>query len=90
MSEAAGAPAPEEEETNSLPTIFDPATCTRKGLCPIPVSGLGNDRQSLEGRRHSHSIYFEQHGSGPEKIVFIMGYVHSTYAHLSIIKEIEI
>ena len=54
-----------------LRTIFDPATCTRKGLCP--VTKIRHQQEPLE----SHSLYFEQHGSGPEKVVFIMGYVLS-------------
>lgn len=50
-----------------LNTIFDPVTCTRKGLCP--VTKLRHQEEPLE----SHSLYFELHGSGPEKIVCIMG-----------------
>lgn len=50
----------------NLPTVFDRSTCTRKGLCPVT-----NIRK--QGTFESHSLYFEQHGSGPEKIVFIMG-----------------
>ncbi len=51
-------------------TIFNPTTCTRKGLCPVTeINHQGGD--PLE----SHSLYYEVHGSGPEKVVFIMGYV---------------
>jgi len=50
-----------------LPTIFDPASLVRKGLCPVTNIRHGGD--PLE----SHSLYFEQHGTGKEKIVFIMG-----------------
>ena len=51
------------------PTIFDPATCTRKGLCPVTqIRKQGGDPFE------SHSLYYEIHGSGPEKVVFIMGY----------------
>ena len=53
---------------DSLNTIFDPETCIRKGLCPV-TSIRGQSGDPLE----SHSLYFEQHGSGPEKLVFIMG-----------------
>lgn len=52
----------------SAPTIFDPATCVRKGLCP--VSQIRNKGDPFE----SHSLYYEQHGSGPEKVLFIMGF----------------
>jgi len=51
----------------SIPTVFDPATCTQRGLCP--VTNIKQEGGPLE----SHSLYFEQHGKGPEKIVFIMG-----------------
>ncbi|KAI9441700.1 Alpha/Beta hydrolase protein [Lactarius indigo] len=48
-------------------SIHDPATCTRKGLCPVMKSrGLGLPLES-------HSLYFEQHGTGPVKVVFIAG-----------------
>lgn len=57
-------------EGNTLSTIFDPSTCTRKGLCPVTVF-----RKQGENPLESHSLYFEQHGFGPEKIVFIMGCV---------------
>ncbi|CCM03864.1 uncharacterized protein FIBRA_06014 [Fibroporia radiculosa] len=56
-----------EVDVSALPTIFDPLTCTRKGLCPVTV--IRNEAGPLE----SHSLYFEQHGSGPEKMLFIMG-----------------
>lgn len=64
-----GATTPDvkEEVLEGLRTIFDPATCTRKGLCP--VTKIRHQQEPLE----SHSLYFEQHGSGPEKVVFIMG-----------------
>ncbi|KAI0933150.1 hypothetical protein AcV7_004707 [Taiwanofungus camphoratus] len=54
-------------DVQTIPTIFDPTTCTRKGLCP--VTSIRNQGDLLE----SHSLYFEQHGTGPEKMVLIMG-----------------
>ena len=54
-----------------LPTIFDPVSLVKKGLCP--VTRIRYDRDLLE----SHSLYYEQHGTGAEKIVFIMGCAHS-------------
>jgi hypothetical protein len=50
-----------------LPTMFDPVSLVKKGLCP--VTEIRYDGNPLE----SHSLYYEQHGTGPEKIVFIMG-----------------
>ena len=60
-------PAAPSSDYQPPPTIFDPATCVRKGLCP--VTQIRNKGDPFE----SHSLYFEIHGSGPEKIVFIMG-----------------
>lgn len=59
--------------TMSLSTIFDPATVTRKGLCPVTEI---RNQSTIE----SHSLYFEQHGTGPEKILFIMGYVTAVFS----------
>ncbi|KAJ7286044.1 alpha/beta-hydrolase [Mycena rebaudengoi] len=61
----------------SLPSIFDTTTLTRKGLCP--VTQIRNQVDALE----SHSLYFEIHGTGPEKIVFIMGLNSSSFAWLT-------
>lgn len=36
-----------------------------------PVTDIRNQDDPLE----SHSMYYEQHGSGPDKLVLIMGYV---------------
>ncbi|KAF5366565.1 hypothetical protein D9758_008986 [Tetrapyrgos nigripes] len=59
---------------SSLPTIFSPSTCTRKGLCP--VTSIRRQQSAIE----SHSLYFEQHGTGPERIIFIMGLNASSFA----------
>ncbi|THV07838.1 alpha/beta-hydrolase [Dendrothele bispora CBS 962.96] len=56
-----------------LPTIFDPSTCVRKGLCPV------TDIRHQKGALESHSLYFEQHGTGPEKIILIMGLNSSSF-----------
>ncbi|KAJ6618310.1 Alpha/Beta hydrolase protein [Mycena sp. CBHHK59/15] len=64
-----------------LSTIFDSSTCSRKGLCP--VTRIRNQAEALE----SHSLYFEVHGTGPEKLVFIMGLNSSCFAWLSQIQH---
>jgi len=58
------------------PTVFDPSTLVRKGLCP--VTSIRNKGDPFE----SHSLYYEQHGSGPEKLVFIMGMNSSSFSWL--------
>lgn len=57
----------DELEVKDHPTIFSAATCTRKGLCP--VTSIRHQSEPLE----SHSLYYEQHGDGPTKVLFIMG-----------------
>ncbi|KAJ4488392.1 Alpha/Beta hydrolase protein [Lentinula aciculospora] len=66
---------------SELRTLFDPRTCIRKGLCP--VTDIRNKGDFLE----NHSLYFEQHGSGPEKIIFIMGLNSSSFAWLPQVKH---
>lgn len=56
-----------------LPTIFDPVSLVKKGLCPVTEIRSGGD--PLE----SHSLYYEQHGTGVEKIVFVMGWARSFF-----------
>ncbi|KAJ7445772.1 alpha/beta-hydrolase [Mycena galericulata] len=63
--------------SGGLPTIFDTATCSRKGLCP--VTRIRNQVEALE----SHSLYYEVHGTGPQKVAFIMGLNSSCFAWLS-------
>ena len=62
--------SPHETE---LPTILSPVSLVKKGLCP--VTEIRHDGNPLE----SHSLYYEQHGTGPEKIVFIMGRAQSFF-----------
>ncbi|KAL5511750.1 hypothetical protein ACEPAH_4968 [Sanghuangporus vaninii] len=58
----------EDFDESKYKTIFDPTTLVKKGLCPV-THVRGQDSNPLE----SHSLYYELHGSGPEKVVFIMG-----------------
>jgi len=68
---------PSEAALEGLKTLFDPATCVRKGLCPV-TKIRGQEQDPLE----SHSLYFEQHGTGPEKILFIMGLNSTSFSWL--------
>jgi hypothetical protein len=61
----------------NLKTLFDPSTLVRKGLCPVTeVRAKKGNSEPTE----SHSLYYEQHGTGPEKVLFIMGCVFSHVA----------
>ncbi|KAH7889936.1 Alpha/Beta hydrolase protein [Phlebopus sp. FC_14] len=68
--------AGEQELGAEYQTIFDPHTCTRRGLCP--VTQIRHQGEPFE----SHSLYFELHGSGPDKVVFIMGLNSTSFAWL--------
>lgn len=48
-------------------SVHDQATCTRKGRCPVTKS------RDQDPSPESHSLYFEQHGTGPVKVVFVAG-----------------
>ncbi|KIJ17067.1 hypothetical protein PAXINDRAFT_130593 [Paxillus involutus ATCC 200175] len=56
--------------------MFNPHTCTRRGLCP--VTQIRHQGEPFE----SHSLYFELHGNGPQKIVLIMGLNSPCFAWL--------
>ncbi|KAJ7756835.1 alpha/beta-hydrolase [Mycena maculata] len=64
-------------QNGGLKTLFDTSTCTRKGLCP--VTRIRKQVEALE----SHSLYYEVHGTGPQKVAFIMGLNSSCFAWLS-------
>ncbi|THV04314.1 alpha/beta-hydrolase [Dendrothele bispora CBS 962.96] len=56
--------------SEDFPTIFDPETCTRKGFCPVyrlQFKGHGSDPFE------THTLYYEQHGTGPTRVVFVNG-----------------
>ncbi|KAF9238329.1 hypothetical protein BU15DRAFT_88398 [Melanogaster broomeanus] len=58
-------------------TMFDQHTCTHRGMCP--VTQIRHQQEPFE----SHSLYFEVHGNGPQKIVLIMGLNNTSFAWLS-------
>lgn len=53
-------------------SAFDPATLNARGLCPVTK----DDPNPLQ----SHQLYYEIHGNGPEKILFIMGLNSSAFS----------
>ncbi|EUC64846.1 alpha/beta hydrolase family protein [Rhizoctonia solani AG-3 Rhs1AP] len=55
-------------------TIFSDKTLTKKGLCPVSV--IQDQAPAIE----SHSLYYELHGRGPEKILCIMGLNSSSFS----------
>jgi hypothetical protein len=62
------------ELDSSYRSIFNPNTLARRGLCPVTKI-----RHQAANPLESHNLYFEQHGNGPEKILFIMGYMRVKY-----------
>lgn len=57
-----------------LKTIFNSGSCVRRGLCPV------TDIRNPDNALLDHSLYFEVHGTGPEKLVFIMGLNSSSFS----------
>ncbi|KAI0682780.1 alpha beta-hydrolase [Cytidiella melzeri] len=81
--------APTEDSTHPSPTMFDPSTCVRKGRCPVSKKSSSVGRGDLSTGStptlrpppsREYSLYYEQHGSGPEKVVFIAGMNSSSFA----------
>ena len=60
----------QELDESLYKTVFDPTTLTKKGLCPVT-----HIRHQDDDPLESHSLYYEIHGTGPQKVVLIMGYV---------------
>ncbi|KAM6495383.1 alpha/beta-hydrolase [Amanita muscaria] len=58
-------------------SVFDAKTCVRRGLCPV-TKIRPQGPELLE----SHSLYFEQHGNGKNKIVSLMGLNSSSFSWL--------
>ncbi|PKI84114.1 hypothetical protein MVES1_002076 [Malassezia vespertilionis] len=68
-----------------LPTVFNPATIVSKG--PLRVA---KDRvvaaKSPDGEP-GFNLYYEQHGTGPNRIIFLMGLNNSCFGWLSQVEE---
>ncbi|KAG8969006.1 hypothetical protein FRC03_004973 [Tulasnella sp. 419] len=70
--------ATDTQDLSSFGTVFDPATLSRKGLCPVTQIQHKKRARSatvdaVDQSLNSHSLYYEIHGKGPEKLLFIMG-----------------
>ncbi|KAG9049244.1 hypothetical protein FS837_010780 [Tulasnella sp. UAMH 9824] len=84
-------------ELSSYPTVFKAETLNRKGLCP--VSSLEHEqKQEAQDTADAvlpskHSLYFEIHGDGEQKVVLIMGLNTNSFAwsplveYLTTVKE---
>ncbi|OAV90654.1 hypothetical protein PTTG_06010 [Puccinia triticina 1-1 BBBD Race 1] len=62
-----------------VPTILDPATCAKKGLCTV-----------AQGRAvETHQLYFELHGAldGAQKLLFVMGLNNSCSGWVNQVKH---
>ncbi|EIW74221.1 alpha beta-hydrolase [Coniophora puteana RWD-64-598 SS2] len=63
-------------------SFFDPSTRTRSGLCPVTLiqTGTSAGKEShVPSPLESHELYFEMHGHGPTKVVFIMGLNNTSF-----------
>ena len=76
------------------PTVFNPKTLTSRGRVQLPVNTVPWREQGLPGLSSSSSpkegakdgskfnLYYELHGRGPRKIVFLMGLNTSCFGWL--------
>ncbi|KAJ7065051.1 alpha/beta-hydrolase [Mycena amicta] len=60
-----------DEDMSEYPTMFDPASLVRKGFCLIN-SGIP--------LLQTHSLYYEQHGSGDKHVLLISGLNTNSFA----------
>ncbi|KAF7325977.1 AB hydrolase-1 domain-containing protein [Mycena kentingensis (nom. inval.)] len=58
-------------DVSQYPTMFDPASLVRKGFCPVHA-GLP--------LLQTHSLYYEQHGTGTQRVVLINGLNTNSFA----------
>ncbi|KAJ7761133.1 alpha beta-hydrolase [Mycena metata] len=54
-------------DMSQYPTMFDPSSLVRKGFCPV------HNNSGHGPARPTHSLYYEQHGTGSKRVVLING-----------------
>lgn len=62
-----------------FPTVFNPATVHQKGRATI---GAGRASLTKNGARDGFKLYYEVHGTGPIKVIFVMGLNNSCFGWL--------
>ena len=62
-------------DISSYVSIFNTATLTTRGLCPVEAIHKKRQDNTQDMISTKHSLYYEIHGNGPEKLLFIMGLV---------------
>lgn len=88
----------EGQPGGSVPTVFNPATRAKRGVVQVPSlvkpwphegsGGRGKARKDSNGssangeKQETHPVYFEVHGQGPKKVVFVMGLNMSCFGWL--------
>ncbi|KAJ7440150.1 alpha beta-hydrolase [Mycena latifolia] len=64
-------PLPEDSmDMTKYPTIFDPSSLVRKGFCPV---------RSGTPLLETHSLYYEQHGTGEKHVLLICGLNNNSF-----------
>ncbi|KAJ7128871.1 alpha/beta-hydrolase [Mycena filopes] len=62
----------EPPDMAQYPTMFDPSSLVRKGFCPV--------HSRLTPFSETHSLYFEQHGTGDKHVLLINGLNTNSFA----------
>ncbi|KAG8934201.1 hypothetical protein FRC01_004534 [Tulasnella sp. 417] len=75
---------PVASELSGYPTVFKPETLNRKGLCPVSTLEHKQKQETRDTAESvlpsQHSLYFEIHGDGEQKVVLIMGLNTNSFA----------
>ncbi|EPQ27207.1 uncharacterized protein PFL1_05130 [Pseudozyma flocculosa PF-1] len=68
-----------------LPTVFNPATVTQRGVRTLAKGRVPASKDGKEG----FGCYHEVHGSGPIKVVFVMGLNNSCFGWLPQVEHLS-
>ncbi|KAJ7689471.1 alpha beta-hydrolase [Mycena rosella] len=67
---ASGALPEDSMDMTAYPTMFDPSSLVRKGFCPV---------RSGTPLLETHSLYYEQHGTGEKRVLLINGLNNNSF-----------
>lgn len=84
-----------------IPSAFNPSTCSQKGYCTVARDRvpLGKNKEPTPDAREKGArmpdpskpgfeLYYEVHGTGPRKVVFVMGLNNSCFGWLNQVEHL--
>ncbi|WFD31701.1 hypothetical protein MSPP1_002740 [Malassezia sp. CBS 17886] len=77
--------ARKDEGAVYLPSVFNPATATQKGVLRVAEDRVPAKRTT--DKKPGYNVYYELHGKGPKHIVFLMGVNNSCFGWLGQVEE---